>query len=267
LGKYSDNEGLSVLDLVNSGTIDTKLAALLWTLMENRASVLVAAGPSSAGKTTLFHALLDFLPPEIKQIALRGDYEDFQFVNSAHPEKAYLTAEEIGYWGYAEYLRGEQALRAFELLPQGYALGAAIHGRTSEEVIYVLHQMLGIPVDLIARLGVIVNLRVTAGANWNDQPVRRVTSVDLVLPAQEGLAVQVLAARQSTEKGFDYLTEGALHKALAGKHLIGKGNIKAELEEKTEVLSQWLNLGLPSRKAVRKAVRDYYKAKQPGPTG
>jgi energy-coupling factor transporter ATP-binding protein EcfA2 len=229
--------------------------------MENRASVLVAAGPSGAGKSTLLQALLDFLPPELKRIPLRGDYEDFQFVNSGHPEKTYLTSEEIGYWGYAEYLRGEQAVRAFELLPQGYALGATIHGRTSEEVIQVLHQMLGIPLDLIAHLGIIVNLRARAGTNWNDQPVRRVTSVDLVLPDKDGLAVQVLAARQYTEKGFDYLGEDDLQKALSGKGLIGKHHIKAEIEAREEYLSSLLQKGSTSRNGLRKAIRDYAKSK------
>ncbi len=258
------NEGLSILDLVNSGTIDCKLASLLWTLMENRASLLVAAGPSSAGKTTLLRALLDFLPPGLKQIPLRGDYEDFQFVNSGHPENTYLIAEEIGYWGYADYLRGEQAVRTFKLLPQGYALGATIHGRNSEEVVYVLHKVIGIPLDLIALLGIIVTLRITGGANWDDEPVRRVNSVDLILPGQKGLAVQVLAAQQYTEKGFDYLAEQALQQALAGKNLIGKHCIDLEIDTKKRFLRHLLQKGNTSRQEVRNAVHEYYRSKHDG---
>ena len=80
------NEGLSILDIVNSGTLDCRLAALLWVLMEQRASVLVAAGPSYAGKTTLLHAMLDFLPPGQQKVTLRGYFEDFRFVD--HPPLA-----------------------------------------------------------------------------------------------------------------------------------------------------------------------------------
>jgi len=81
-------EGLSVLDLINAGTLDCKLASLLWILMEHRTSVLVASGPAWAGKTTLLNSILDFLPPEIQQISLQGYFEDFRFLNYCKPEKS-----------------------------------------------------------------------------------------------------------------------------------------------------------------------------------
>jgi hypothetical protein len=257
----SDAPSLSILDLVNYGTIDCKLAGLLWHLMERRASVLVAAGPSFAGKTTFLHTLLDFLPIDIQQISLKGYYEDYQFLGHCRPDKTYLVAEEISNHGFAEYVWGVQAARVFKLMSQGYGLGGTIHSRSSEEAVYVLHKILGISLALISRLSVVVNLRVFAGRSDEDEPVRRVNSVDLILPHTEGLAVQVLAAQQYTEKGFEYQTEKALQQALATKHLIGNNCVSGEIDTKKRFLKHLLDAGKTSRKEVRQAVRDYYRSK------
>jgi hypothetical protein len=251
------NQGLSILDLVNSGTVDCKLAALLWILMEHRASVLVASGPIFAGKTTLLHALLDFLPADLRKIPLKGYYEDFEFLGYSQPEKTYMVAEEISNHGFFEYLWGSKAVKAFKIMSQGYGLGGTMHARSSEEVIYILYRMLGIPLPLLSRLGIIVNLRATAGQNYEDDPVRRVSSVDLILPNKEGLGIQVLAARQYTENGFDYQAEKTMQQALAGKGLIVKGSMNAEIETRKRFLRHLLQKGQTSRRDVRSAIRSY----------
>jgi hypothetical protein len=262
VNQQSDNdfEGLSVLDLVNSGTIDCKLAGLLWTLMEHRASVLVAAGPAFAGKTTLLNSLLDFLPSDLQRINLQGYFEDFKFLSSSQPEKTYLVAEEFSNHGFAEYLWGYKAVKTFNLLPRGYRLGGTIHARKSEEVIYVLNKYLGLPLSILTQLGIIVNLRAAAGQRWEDEPIRRVVSVDLVLPYQEQLAIQVLAARNFTDNGFTYLDEKALQQALASKNLIGKCPIEAEIDTRMRFLSHLLKNENTSRQELRNAVAEYHRS-------
>ncbi len=254
-----DDDSLSILDLVNSGTIDCKLAALLWLLIEQRSSVMVAAGPSFAGKTTLLHALLDFLPPDPEKIFLKGYFENFAFVEYSRPESAYLVSEEISNHSY-EYLWGSQAIRAFSLLSMGYPLGATIHARTAEEVVYVLNQWIGIPLPLISRLGVIVILRARAGQHYHDEPVRRVNSVSLVIPAQEGLGIQVLAARRFSEQGFDYLGEEMMQQAVDGRYHIEKCQVNTEIESRERYLKHLRKQGMSSRSQVRNAVLDYYRS-------
>src|SRR4030042_5245600 len=143
--------------------------------MEHRASVMVAAGPIWAGKTTLLHALLDFLRPEIEQVSLRGYEEDFKSLGSDKPDKTYLITEEISNHSY-EYLWGYQVTKAFELLPKGYALGGTIHARNIREVAYVLNA-LRVPLPLIASLGVIITLQVTRGLSYHDDFIRFVDTV------------------------------------------------------------------------------------------
>ena len=67
----SDNR-LTILDLVRNDTLDVTLASLVWLLVEKKASIIVAAGPQLAGKTTFLTAALDLAPPWYEQVYTRG---------------------------------------------------------------------------------------------------------------------------------------------------------------------------------------------------
>lgn len=70
----------SVAGLIADGTLDAELAALLWLLIEGHVPLVIGAGPRLTGKTTLLHALLDFLPPDIGTREIRGRAEDFDWL-------------------------------------------------------------------------------------------------------------------------------------------------------------------------------------------
>ena len=53
---------LSLVDLIEAGTLDLALAAYLAAAMRSGASLLVGARPGGAGKTAVMCALLNFLP-------------------------------------------------------------------------------------------------------------------------------------------------------------------------------------------------------------
>jgi hypothetical protein len=247
---------LSILDVVEFGTIDFRLAGLLWLMMEHRASVVVASGPVWVGKTTLFHALLDFLPPEIKKVTLKGYDEDFKDLGDEKPQNTYLVAEEISNHSY-EYLWGYQVPKAFELLPKGYALGGTIHARNIKEVAYVL-TALGVPSQHIAGLGFIITLQVTRGRSYYDEPVRYVDTVSTVSQTKDGLIAQILATRQIPDDKYTYPSEKSLHNTLFNKFTIKYDSIFPEIKRREEFLSQLSHKGVSSREGVRKAVSDYY---------
>jgi energy-coupling factor transporter ATP-binding protein EcfA2 len=251
-------DDLSIIDVVNSGAIDFKTAGLLWLLMEHRASLLVAAGPSFVGKSTLLHALLDFLPPEIKQVTLRGYDEDFRLTGAGAPDKTYLITEEISNHSY-EYLWGRQVVKALELIPKGYALGGTIHARSIKEVAYVLNA-LGAPSSLIAGIGLVVTLQVTYRRSYDTDLVRYVDTVSTIGLAKEGLVAQLLATRQSAGDEFVYPAEQALSNTLFNKFGIKYDDVFSEMELRGRFLSQLRDKGIYSREEVRKAVSEYYQS-------
>jgi hypothetical protein len=252
------DENFSILDVVESGTIDFKLAGLLWLLMERRASVLVAAGPIWAGKSTLLHALLDFLRPEIERVALRGYDEDFRSLGKAKPENTYLVAEEISNHSY-EYLWGYQVVKAFEYIPKGYALGGTTHARNIREVAYVLNA-LGVPLPLIAGLGAIITLQVTRGRRYDDEPVRYVDTVSTVSLAKEGLVARTLAARNLPDEKFTYPPEQDLHSILFHKLGVEYKSISSEIEARGRFLSELPAKGVRLRGQVRNAILEFYRS-------
>src|SRR5919201_2361802 len=76
-------EPRSIVQLIRDRTLDAELAALLWLLVEARLPLIVGAGRGRAGKTTLLHALLDFLPPGTRRIDLAGIMETFDWLPHA----------------------------------------------------------------------------------------------------------------------------------------------------------------------------------------
>jgi hypothetical protein len=252
------DENLSILDVVKFGTIDYKLAGLLWLLMEHRSSALVAAGPIWVGKTTLLHALLDFLPPEIEKVFLRGYEEDFKSLGNARPENTYLITEEISNHSY-EYLWGYQVVKAFELLSKGYALGGTIHAHNIRETAYILNA-LGVPLPQIASLGAVITLQVNRGKYRDDELVRYVDSVSTVSLTKDGLVAQTLASRHLPGEKFVYPAEQMLHNVLFNKFAVKYGSITYEIESRGNFLSGLRDKGICSREEVKKAISEYYQS-------
>jgi hypothetical protein len=250
------DEDFSILDVIKSGTIDYKLAGLLWLLMEHRASLIVASGPVWAGKTTLLHSLLDFLRPEIEQVTLRGYYEDFKSLGREKPENTYLVTEEISNHQY-EYLWGYQVPKAFGFLSKGYALGGTMHARNIREVAYILNA-LGVSIQLIASLGVIVTLQVTRGRSYDDDLVRYVDTVSTVNLTKDGLTAEILATRNFPDEKFDYPSEKSLHETLCKKFPLNYSSIFSEMEIRGNYLNQLQDKGISSRNEVKKEIADYY---------
>jgi hypothetical protein len=226
-----------------------------------RASALVAAGPSYAGKTTTFNVLRDFLPPEMKEVELRGYGEDFSFLETTTPAQTYMIAEEFS--EYMDYIWGDTAQRAFQLLAEGYGLGGTIHARTPQEVLYVLNGYLEIPVKTLTRLDAIVILRATPGRLYGSEPLRRIESVSLVFSHEDGIAIQTIASREMGKDAFVLADEKALQAGLTAKFGTGRIDVAAEMKVREQLLAKLLKEGRISREEVRGAIVEFYEGKPP----
>lgn len=172
---------MSIMQIIDAGSADTDIMALVWAMMARRASILVAAEPPMAGKTTTLTALLDLMPPGTRRVYLRGHYETFDFAGEKDidPGKTYVLANEMSDH-LAVYLWGSRIYKTFELIPKGYAIGSTMHAETVEDVIAILDSdPLNVPAEWIARLTIVVNLYVssTYGA-----ATRRFNTVHLLEP-------------------------------------------------------------------------------------
>jgi hypothetical protein len=251
------DERMSVLQIIESGTLDLRLSSLLWLLMERRPSVLVAAGPSFAGKTTTLNVLVDFLRPEIAEVRLSGYDEDFSFVKDSQPSGTYIVAEEFS--DYGDYVWGETAHKAFALIKDGYGLGGTIHARTPREVVYILNQYLGLPIEDIARLDAIVTLNAVRGRARN-QVIRQIDSVSLFVPVGEQTGIQTIASTELGGGSFAMVDDKTLQAAFSKKFPSARINVVAELKKRETALGGMLSARKVSRDDVRKGIVDFYNS-------
>ncbi len=254
---FEPERQLSVLELVNFGTLDLRLAGLLWLLMDHRASVLACAGPNFAGKTTMLNVLLDFLRPEVKQLRMQGEYEDFASLKDAVPANTYLVAEEFSEYNNFVYVWGDAGRKAFELMTEGYGLGGTVHARSAKEAVYILHDYLEVPVDHLARLDAIVILRPVAGRVYGNV-VRRIESVSLLSAAQNGISLEVIAGRDKAGEKLIIGEDTQLQTALSAKFKVGDTPVAIQVDERARFLSKLLVEGRTTAAEVRKAVVGWY---------
>ncbi|MGC9523424.1 MAG: hypothetical protein ACP5HG_16260 [Anaerolineae bacterium] len=142
---------LSLIDLIEAGTVDLPLAAYLAAVMRAGGSLLVGANPGGAGKTTVMAALLNFLPDETAIQPIEGPVVLRQgLANAAYGETCYL-AHEIGDGFYYAYIWGEEARDFFRLAGRGHIIASNLHADTlSEAEAQLLGQNHVAPSDLQA---------------------------------------------------------------------------------------------------------------------
>jgi hypothetical protein len=193
---------MSIMQIIDAGSTDTDMMAVLWAMLARRASILVAAEPPMAGKTTTLTALLDLMPADTRRVYLRGHYETFDFANEKDivPTKTYVLANEMSDH-LAVYLWGSRIYKTFELIPKGYAIGSTMHAETVTDVIAILDsEPLCVPAEWISRLTLVINLYVSSTYGG---ATRRFNAVHMLEPATEPSTgnEQVLPISRSPVRG------------------------------------------------------------------
>ena len=166
---------LSVVDLLLAGTIDLDLAAYCCHLMSKGASILTAANPGGAGKTTVMAAFLGFIPPGTKIVTV-SDSSILDPKHPAHKKPEYLLVHEIGSGHYYGYIWGRDVLRYFSLIEEGRSVASNLHADTLEEMKYVLCDELDVPDRLLGKVDLIMFIAMHRGRSYFDIR-RRVSTV------------------------------------------------------------------------------------------
>ena len=225
--------GLSVIQLIERGLLDARTAAHAWQTLERHGSVLVAAMPQRAGKTTLLSALLDLLAPTQRLVYLGGLAETFDFVREGTPKNTLLVANELSSH-LPVYLWGEPAKRTFALVAGGYAIAATLHADSADDAIALLRDDCGIPAEELARIDLIIVIKVV------------------------GEGDQISDRRVSGVFECDSGTGRWLHAADAD------GAAAAGLDARTVFLTDLAARGIRANAAVRAAAAEHHSVRQNG---
>ncbi len=151
---------LSLIDLLDAGTVDLPLAAYLAAAMRHGASLLVGARPGGAGKTAVMVALLNFLPNEtaIRAVDSRAVLDMAEA--DPYPGATCYLAHEIGDGLYYAYLWDDEARDFFALAARGHTVATNLHADTLEETRDQLCLGNGVAPEHLAAVALKVYLRV-----------------------------------------------------------------------------------------------------------
>ena len=251
-GEGRSKNRLTILDLITNHTLSSELAALLWLLVENKTSVLTAAEPQLAGKTTLLTALLDFATPRYNFVLTRGREEDFSFLDDSAPASAYILVPELSDHTPA-YLWGASVRTLFDALESGYSMAATMHADAPEQVTRMLRQPpVTIPGELLHHIGVVINIRLMYGER---DMIRRVTAVTLVEPGPKFVR---LAKSNTEDEGLTILESDESRATVSNR--IGGGDLESLLAQRQEALERWVSEGSTSASALTDRVAEFYES-------
>lgn len=258
--RSSPDEPLSIAQLIDQGALDSQLAAFLWIAMEQRASLIVAAEPKEAGKTTMLTALLDFLRPEIEAIYLRGWYERFEFLEDERdPAATYLLSNEISSH-LPIYMWGRGVRRMFEAAQAGYGIGATVHAQNADGVLRLLSSYpLEVPDSLLETIDLVLTLSFRRRAG---KDLRRVMRLELIESQSGRPAPRTLASRDVIGTELQ-ASPGLLINALVRHFGLEREYATSELAQRVSWLDRLVRNQTFSVPDVRRAIGRYRESVSP----
>ncbi|MBI2772916.1 MAG: hypothetical protein HYX56_00260 [Chloroflexi bacterium] len=246
---------MSAAELLAAGNFDARAAALSWLTLESHGSILIAAEQPHSGKTTTLTALLDLVPHDIRRVYVRGWAETFDFVRHTDPARTLLLANELSSH-LPVYLWGPKAVETFRALRKGYALASTLHADSAEEAVAQLTTDLGVdPADL-ARIDLLLVMRMYRIGSAYGPVARRVVSMHRLVPdLRGGVALLRLAAWDGRRDALDHDDAAELELLChrRGGHLEG---VRADLDAREAWLGTLAGRGATSIPAVRAAVAE-----------
>jgi flagellar protein FlaI len=269
---------LTISDLIAFKTISSELAAYLWYIIENRASVLVAGGVAS-GKTTMLNCLSMFIKPEMKVVSV----EDTQELNLPH-ENWIPSVVRLGFgredkrsgtitlfdllkaavrqrpdYIIVGEVRGDEAYTLFQAMATGHLGMCTIHAESVEAAINRLEsEPMNIPKPLIAMTSVIM---VMTRTEIDGKPARRASATAEVveLNHEKGniLTEQVFSWNPKSDK-FSTMGNSILLERHMNKLGISQEDVKRELNRRQLVLDWATREGIRRYTDVANIIREYY---------
>ncbi len=269
---------LTISDLIAFKTISPEMAAYLWYIIENRASVLVAGGVAS-GKTTMLNCLSMFIKPEMKIVSV----EDTQELNLPH-ENWIPSVVRLGFgredkrsgtitlfdllkaavrqrpdYIIVGEVRGEEAYTLFQAMATGHLGMCTLHAESVEAAINRLEsEPMNIPKTLIAMTNVIM---VMGRTEIGGRPARRVNTATEVLglnPEKTSIRTEEIFNWNLRFDKFESSGKSALLEKQVNKLGISEEEVKRELNRRQAVLEWMARVGIRRYTDVANIIREYY---------
>jgi hypothetical protein len=246
---------LSIVDLIEAGTLSVEMAAFCRLMVLGGTSWLTAAIPGGAGKTTIMAALFGFLPPGERIVSVqRGSV-----VNEAPQDgAATMLAHEISPGPMHGYIWGQDVADFFALTRRGLRCVTCLHTDNPNETAGVLHS-LGVASEDLDRVRLQLHIHV---GGPRSQAVRRVAALHCRLDGRLRPAFQW----QESDDAFERLVpRGELAALLAADEGVSPQTVESRWLAGERAVEQLRADGVHRFEGVRCAMLDLGSAWGPQP--
>lgn len=268
---------ITVVDLINSDTLDIDMAAYIWLLLDNKKSLMVI-GSTGGGKTTILNAATGLINPSYKIFSVEDTAEInipqenwFSLVSRAsfglesQGEISLFDLLKSGMRHRPDYIlvgeiRGEEAYVLFQALATGHGGMATMHADDSEAAIRRLMQK---PMDIPAAYVPLMNCIVTikrvklgsepgSGKAGKKMMVRRVTEVTEILSSA---GVRNVFSWDPHHDGYlDNLNKSYQLPRIAEDTGLDMEDVANDLSRRKTILTWLVNRGTRDYRSVSKVI-------------
>ncbi len=230
---------LSVVDLIEAGTMTPDLAAYTLAAIGSGASFMVGAMPGGAGKTTVMGALLNFVPPGVQLLPAEDLAVIQRGAGSPEPRGCYIC-HEVGRGPYYAYLWGHELRAYFDLPAAGHMLATNLHADTCDQARAQVCDGNGVDESSFRRMNLLLFLSVRRSGLgvrrqveevWEsdgESPHRRIfTAQDKSMPAHSAGMAPVLASA------------GKIARARAAIDALVTDGVRAIEQVRSALLADW----------------------------
>jgi len=258
---YNHPEPLSITQILRARTMPPRVAAIFWLAMERGLSIILAADPPGAGKTTILTALLAFTRPEASVYFTRGWGETFSLPPREDGAPTYMLINEISDH-LPVYSWGPYVQRAFELMADGYALASTMHAETVDGVIEQLTEECDVPERLIGNLALVVPMFVGVSGGHR---IRRVIEVAVLEPLGPRFDRHSIARWRPESDQYDVLSTPAQINAVARRLGLEEHAFMEALHRREQFIETLLADGVTEMDDVQARVGAFRAADDLGP--
>ncbi len=273
------HEPLTPVHLLVYGTVDVKVLAYLWFVVDMGRSILVSGGTAS-GKTTLLNVLSLFLRPERRIVSIEETAE----LKLPHPHwvpsvaRTPMVVEEgkkIGEVDLFDLLReslrqrpdhlivgevrGKEAYVLFQQMATGHPSLSTVHAENWEKLMDRLTSPpISLPVALLGSLDIVVFMM---RGMYKDKHVRRVTEVVEIVglhPKKRTPVTNTVFRWNSLSDKFDVVNKSYVLKKISETSGLTEEKIKEELQRRMLILNWMKEKNIVDYRDVYHVITTYY---------
>ncbi len=272
---------LTIVDLMNFGTVPSVMAAYLWLAIEYGRSVLVSGG-TATGKTTFLGALSMFIPPDKKIVSIE-DTPEIRLPHEHWVQKVVRPGfgreleggKKMGEVSMYDLLRaalrerpdeiivgevrGAEAYVLFQGMATGHPGMATIHADSIDAVLHRLQTPpINLPVGLLQHLNIVLILTKAKVKGLEVRRVKELTEV-VGLTKEFRPIVNNLMVWNPSDDTFGFISDKSyILEGIIEEKGINEESIWAEIQRRASILEWMQKNNIRYYKDVGKIIHTYY---------